>query len=167
MPKRHGNLAVVEDDMTDVDDDEFELDDDDDLEDEEEEASAPPPKPARKGSKRTPAPVAEDEDDDDDEDFEEALGNAMAQRLGAQNEPSRTPALRNLTDDQLVIELTELIMQGDDSEMTSILIPMFTGPRGPKIAKKLVREARDRAIAKMKRVADVACVNIETFTDDD
>lgn len=182
MPKRKGTLALVEDededfDLDDLEDDEEEDDaleddldeedeDDDALEDDEEEdededeevAEAPKPK-KRKGSKRSPVAPPSPVVEEDDEDF--------AQALGVPNEPSRTPALRNLTDDALVIELTDLIMQGDDSEMTSILVPMFQGPRGPKIAKKLVREARDRAIAKIKRVADVATVNIDTFNDDD
>lgn len=179
MGKRKGHLAVVDDDMTEDEDldeefeDEDEEEDDEDLddleddedEDEEEEAKAPAPPKKRAGSKRTPAPVAEaDDDDDDDEDFEEALGSSNA---GVPNTPSARPALGALNDDQLVIELTDLIVQGDDSEMTTILVPVFTGPRGGKIAKQLVREARDRAIARIKRVANVAQVNIDTFSDDD
>jgi hypothetical protein len=149
MGKRKGNLAVVED----VEDDDFE----DDFEDDEEEEveTARPPRP---GSKRTPAAEDEDDDEEEEEDFETALAAPTTAKV--------LPTPRGLTDDQLVIELTDLIMQGDDSEMTSILIPIFTGRRGGKIAKQLVRESRDRAIAKIKRVANVAQVNIDTFDED-
>lgn len=150
MGKRKGNLAVVADDM--IDDDDFEDDYEGDDEEDEEEDIGGAPRPPRPGSKRTPVLT----DEDEEEDFEKVLA-----------EPSRVPSLRNLTDDQFVLELTDLLTQGDDSEMTSILTPVFTGPRGGKIAKQLVREARDRAIAKIKRVANVAQVNIDTFSDND
>lgn len=146
-------LAVVGDDM---DEDEFE--DEFDLDDEEEEVVATK---QRKGSNRTPS---DDDDDDDEEDFDEAAGTAVLPALDPL--PPRQMSLGALTDDQLVLELTELLLQGDDSEMTSILVPMFTGPRGGKVAKQLVREARDRVIARVKRVANVCQVNIDTFDDD-
>lgn len=160
MSKRKGNLAVVDNDIVE-DDDDFE--DEDEYEDEEDEEVTEAPRPPRPGSKRTPVATgdeeAEDEVPEEEEDFEQVLAEP--------NTPSRTPVLRSITDDQLVLELTDLLTQGDDSEMTSILVPVFTGPRGGKIAKQLVREARDHAIAKIKRVANVAQVNIDTFSDDD
>ena len=143
-------------DFDEVDDD---LDDFDLEEDEEEEA----PRPKKKTKAKKAAPPSDDFDNDDGVD----LAETFTQAVGAPREASSSPVMRDLTDDALVLELTELLVQGDDSEMTTVLVPTFTGPRGGKIAKKLIREARDRAIAKLKRVADVACVNIDTFLDED
>ena len=168
MPTPKMKPELADDDF---DEDEFLDEEEDDLDEDQlesllDEEEDEPAAKVRPGSKRTPAPdpskkvrVATDEDEDEDEDFEQALGRA--------NEPSKSPGLKPLDDDQLVIELTDLILQGEDNEMVSILHHVITGLRGPKVAKQLVREARDRAIAKIRRVANVAQVTIDFLGKDD
>lgn len=160
-------------DLDDDDLDEFFDDEDEDELDEEEveslldeedteEEEPEPPKKKREGSKRTPAPaqkVRVATEEDEDEDFDQAVGNP--------NTLSKSPALKPLDDDQLVMELADLILQGDDNEMVTVLHSTITGLRGGKVAKQLVREARDRAIAKIKRVANVAQLTIDYLSKDD
>jgi hypothetical protein len=70
-------------------------------------------------------------------------------------------------DEQAVTELTDMILAGNNDEIIAYLQPFYTGTLGPKWAKQLLRDARDRAKAKIVRVHGLAIVRIDELTKGD
>jgi len=143
----------------------------DGLEDEEDEADTvhaePTPLAARKMPVAKPArPVIVSpppgEEDVSDTDFDkEAKKRKDAQKVNDYLERKRTEETTS------VDEITELMMEGNTDQIMRELVPYCADNSGIKTAKQLLREARDRAKARVTRIAGVVSVMLDELKEED
>lgn len=139
----------------------------DDLDDDEDTVHAEPPVAQRKMPVAKPAkpvivsPPPGDEDVSDTEFDKEAKKRRETQKVNDFLERKRSEETTS------VDEITELMMEGNTDQIMRELVPYCADNSGIKTAKQLLREARDRAKARVTRIAGVVSVMLDELKEED
>ncbi len=156
-PTSHQKVRVA------TNEDEDDIDDEDEEDDEETVAPvARRPMPVAKPAKPVVvSPPPEDEDITDDEFDREAKKRKQQQMVDGFLERKRSEETVS------VDEITELMLDGDSDKILRELVQYCADNSGIKKAKQLLREARDRAKARVTRIAGVVSVMLDELKEED
>jgi len=151
-----GNTALIEDEDLDgnLEEDVAEV----------EEAPRPSrrPAPVAKAAKPVVVNPPPEEEDVSDADFDrEAKKRRETQKVNDFLERKRSEETIS------VDEITELMIEGDTDKIVRELVQYCADNNGIKLAKQLLREARDRAKARITRIAGVVSVHLDELKEED
>jgi len=156
-----------EDDLDDLDDD------DDDDEEDDESMAAPLRKPRKKSAVSPPAPTEEEDLDDPDDDLEDDLEDDLDEEFDEEIKKRRDKQVvdnflnkRKNKEASSVSTITDLLLQGESDKIVHELSSYCSGNNEIKKAKQLLREARDRAKARIVRLAGVASLTLDELKDE-
>jgi len=151
------------DDTDDEELEEDELDEEDLFEDEEDDDDEEGLAPAlRKNPPSNSAPEEAPEEDLDDLDAE---FDEESQKRRDKQVVTNFLEKRKSAESSSVETLTDLMLQGESDKLVHELAPYCSGNNEIKKAKQLLREARDRAKARITRLAGVAALTLDELKD--
>lgn len=160
-------MKKYDDDIEDEELEDEDLEDEDDLfededEDEDDEEGLAPA--LRKKPSKADAPVEEEAEEEEEDDLDAEFDEESQKRRDKQVVTNFLEK-RKSAESSSVEALTDLMLQGESDKLVHELAPYCSGNNEIKKAKQLLREARDRAKARITRLAGVAALTLDELKD--